>query len=129
MRISDAARAAGTTEKALRYYESIGLLPAVDRTASGYRDYGDEAVSRAAFIRRSREAGLGLERTGQILAAFDTGEDACAHVGDGLATELADLDRRIAELVALRAAVAERYEAARAGDPSACDHGQVCSYL
>lgn len=129
MRIAEAAAAAGTTEKALRYYESIGLLPDVGRTASGYRDFGTEHVSRAAFIRRSRAAGMSLDRAGQILAAFDAGDDACASVGAQLERELDELDSRIAELQALRAAVAERYDAVLTGDPAACDHGQVCSYL
>jgi DNA-binding transcriptional MerR regulator len=129
MRISQAARAAGTTQKALRYYESIGLLTEVARTASGYRDYTAQAVGRAAFVRRSREAGLTLDRTAQILAAFDAGGDACAAVEDELSRELADLDRRIAELTALRADVAARREAVRAADPVSCDRGQVCSYL
>ncbi|WP_430295171.1 MerR family transcriptional regulator [Sinomonas sp. B1-1] len=129
MRISQAARAAGTTQKALRYYESIGLLREVARTTSGYRDYTAQAVGRATFVRRSRDAGLTLDRTAQILAAFDAGRDACAAVEDELSRELADLDRRIAELTALRAVVAARREAVRAADPAVCDRGQVCSFL
>jgi DNA-binding transcriptional MerR regulator len=129
MRIAEAATAAGTTEKALRYYESIGLLPGVARTASGYRDFGSDDVGRAAFIRRTREAGLGLDRARQILAAFDAGQDACAHVGTALSRELDELDRRIAELSALRRDVAARREALKEAGPAACDRRQVCSYL
>ncbi|GAB3285746.1 hypoxia response transcriptional regulator [Sinomonas notoginsengisoli] len=129
MRIAEAAAAAGTTEKALRYYESIGLLPGVGRTASGYRDFDVEDVNRAAFIRRSRQAGMSLERTAKILSAFDIGGDACTSVGVQLERQLGELDRRIAELQGLRDAVAERYDAVKAADPAACDHGQVCSYL
>ncbi|HYR62298.1 MAG TPA: MerR family DNA-binding transcriptional regulator, partial [Actinomycetota bacterium] len=46
MQIGELARRAGTTAKALRYYEAIGLLAAESRTPSGYRQYGADALDR-----------------------------------------------------------------------------------
>ncbi|MGH3239306.1 MAG: MerR family DNA-binding transcriptional regulator [Spirillospora sp.] len=43
MRISDAAAAAGTTPRALRFYEQRGLLPPPSRTSGGQRRYGRRA--------------------------------------------------------------------------------------
>lgn len=117
--MKDCAAIRRPSAKALRYDESIGLLPGVARTASGYRDFGGDDVGRAAFIRRTREAGLGLDRARHILAAFDTGQDACAHVGTALSRELS----------AVRRDVAARCEALKEADPAACDRRQVCSYL
>jgi DNA-binding transcriptional MerR regulator len=128
MRISEAAAAAGTTAKTLRFYEDIGLLPGIGRTPTGYRDYPEEAVQRAAFIRRSRAAGLTLEQAGTLLAVHDAGTRPCTHVRDRLADQLEALDARIAELQALRATLAERLEASAAG-AEGCDPDQVCSYL
>ncbi|WP_415854207.1 MerR family transcriptional regulator [Sinomonas sp. G460-2] len=128
MRISEAAAAAGTTAKTLRFYESIGLMPEQPRTSSGYREYPPEAVQRAAFIRRSRAAGLTLEQTHQILRLHDTGTTPCGHVREQLEEQLGAIDRQIAELTALRAEVAQHYRAASAG-PDGCDTGEICSYL
>ncbi|MGY3567912.1 MerR family transcriptional regulator [Sinomonas sp. RB5] len=128
MRISEAAAAAGTTAKTLRFYEDIGLLPGIGRTPTGYRDYPEEAVRRAAFIRRSRAAGLTLEQARALLMVHDAGARPCSHVRDRLAEQLAAVDARIAELRALRNTLAGQLQAAAAG-AEGCDPGQVCSYL
>ncbi|WP_138413555.1 MerR family transcriptional regulator [Sinomonas gamaensis] len=128
MRISEAAAAAGTTAKTLRFYEEIGLLPGIGRTPSGYRDYPDEIVQRAAFIRRSRAAGLSLEQAAALLAVHDAGTRPCSHVRDRLVDQLEAVDARISELQALRNSLAAQLEAAASG-PEGCDPGEVCSYL
>lgn len=129
MRIGEAAAAAGMTTKALRFYEQQGLLPPAERSANGYRDYPPETVARLQFIRRSKVAGLALAEIRDILRVHDAGQVPCAHVVDQLAQQLAALDEQIAELVALRATVAEYYQAAAAGDPAQCDAERICSYL
>jgi hypothetical protein len=58
MRISDAAAAAGTTPRALRFYEANGLLPPPRRTRAGQRVYGPPEVARLRVIREL--LGLGL---------------------------------------------------------------------
>ena len=128
MRISEAAAAAGTTATTLRFYESAGLMPETPRTGSGYREYPPEAVQRAAFIRRSRAAGLTLGQTEEILRLYDAGAPPCGHVREQLKEQLRTLDRQIAELTALRAEVARHYDAASAG-PEGCDAERICSYL
>jgi len=40
MRISEVARAAGCSVRAVRHYHASGALPKPPRTAGGYRDYG-----------------------------------------------------------------------------------------
>lgn len=117
------------TSKALRFYEEQGLLPAAKRTASGYREYTDETINRLDFIRRGRAAGLALAQIREILFLRDAGRAPCTQVRDLLAGQLADLDARIAELVALRATVAGYHAAAAAADPEACDAERICSYL
>jgi DNA-binding transcriptional MerR regulator len=128
MRISEAAAAAGTTAKTLRFYESVGLIPEVPRTTAGYREYPPEAVQRVAFIRRSRAAGLSLDQTEQILRLHDSGQAPCGSVRQQLGNQLDAIDRRIAELSALRAEVAKHFDATSRG-PEGCDADQICSYL
>ncbi|MDQ4501349.1 heavy metal-responsive transcriptional regulator [Sinomonas sp. ASV322] len=128
MHIAEAAHAAGTTAKTLRFYEDIGLLPDVDRTPSGYRDYSPESIQRAAFIRRSRASGLSLEQTRGVLAIHDAGAKPCDEVREQLADQLRSIDARIAELQSLRHAVATQLAASASG-PAECASEEICSYL
>ncbi|MFF4319303.1 MerR family transcriptional regulator [Streptomyces sp. NPDC001568] len=61
MRIGDAAAAAGTTPRALRFYEQRGLLPPPARTAAGQREYGPKEVARVRVVRRLLALGLTVE--------------------------------------------------------------------
>ena len=129
MRIGEVAEVSGMTTKTLRFYEDRGLLPIADRTSNGYREYGQDTVSRLDFIRRSRISGLTLAQIGDILRVRDAGAAPCAHVGTMLANQLESLDQQIAELIALRATVAGYHAAVAAADPEVCDAEQICSYL
>ncbi|ABL79526.1 MULTISPECIES: heavy metal-responsive transcriptional regulator [unclassified Nocardioides] len=129
MRIGELAHAAGTTTKTLRFYEDQGLLPAAERTPSGYRDYTPDALARLDFIHRGQAAGLTLAQIRQILGIRDSGTPPCGHVHDLLDERLTDLDAQIAQLVALRASLAELRDQAAHADPDACPADQVCRYL
>lgn len=98
MRIGEVARVCGVTPKAIRYYESIGLLPPPERTASGYRDYDAEDVARIAFIRDAQEVGLSLERIGSVLSLRDGGRSPCDYVREVVREVAGELDQRIADL-------------------------------
>lgn len=128
VRIGEAASAAGTTTKALRFYEDRGLL-AAKRASNGYREYDDDTLARLEFIHRGRAAGLTLSQIREVLALRDRGTTPCAHVQDLLGEQLATLDRQLAELQALRATVAGLQATVSAADPAACEPGRVCSYL
>jgi MerR family gold-responsive transcriptional activator of gol and ges genes len=58
--IGQLARAAGVTDKTIRFYEQIGVLPAARRSASGYRQYSRSDADRLVFIRRGRTLSLSL---------------------------------------------------------------------
>lgn len=129
MRIGEVARAAGTTTKTLRFYEEVGLLPAAERTAAGYRDYDTDVLGRLDFIRRGQAAGLTLTQIDQVLQIRDGGQAPCRHVTDLLTTRLEAIDRQIAELQQLRATVADLHDDASAANPATCSPGDVCRYL
>ncbi|MCV4567158.1 MerR family transcriptional regulator, partial [Escherichia coli] len=57
----------GVSAKMVRHYESLGLLPPVQRTDSGYRQYGDKEVHTLRFIRRARDLGFSMAEIAELL--------------------------------------------------------------
>ncbi|MFC5663923.1 MerR family transcriptional regulator [Kitasatospora misakiensis] len=118
MRIGDAAAAAGTTPRALRFYEQRGLLPPPTRTASGQREYGPEAVTRVRVIRALLALGLTVDdlasRSHRLDLLAEDPPRSCATTGEvGPETfapvveqRLAALDAEIARLTRLREGLA-----------------------
>ena len=99
MRISQLAEHSGVPATTLRFYEAAGLLPA-ERTASGYRVYGPEAVERLSFIRSAKQLGLPLDEIAALLDVWTDGD--CAEVKADLrpriAARLDEAELRAAEL-------------------------------
>ncbi len=102
MLIHDLAKQAGVPAKTIRYYESIGLLPRPKRAANNYREYAPAEAERLRFIASARSLGFTLDDVAEILAARDDGLAPCQRVLDAIAQRLADVDRRIADLLTLR---------------------------
>lgn len=102
MRIGELADQLGVTTKAIRFYESIGLMPDPARTPSGYREYGETDEERLRFIKTAQRLGLSLDEIGEIIALRDRGQQPCNHVAGLLQRQVADLDRRIREMRELR---------------------------
>jgi DNA-binding transcriptional MerR regulator len=115
--------------KTVRYYESIGLLPEPERTASNYRDYGDDVVARLRFIKDSQAAGLTLAEVGSILDMKDAGLSTCAHTRDLVHRHLTEIDDQIAALTKRRTEMAALAARADAVDPGACSDPQRCQVI
>lgn len=127
-RISELARRTGVPASTLRFYEQAGLLPA-ERTGSGYRVYGEEAVARLEFIAAAKRLGLPLEEIRELLGAWEQG--VCAEVRTRLrplvATRIAETERRIAELSAFVARLTAVHEELGGPAPAtACEPGCGC---
>ena len=102
MRIGELADRVGVNPKTVRDYEDVGVLPPADRLASGYRDYTDDDVERLRFVRTAQRLGLSLSEISEVLTLRERGERPCEYVLEVLDRQLADLDRRLAEMAALR---------------------------
>lgn len=102
MKIGELAATTATKVETVRYYERIGLLPPPGRTFGNYRSYGIEHLARLSFIRRARDLGFTLEAVRELLTLADDQERSCEAV-DGIArAHLTEVDRKIADLMALR---------------------------
>lgn len=119
MRIGEAAAAAGTTPRALRFYEQRGLLPPPVRTGSGQREYGPAAVALIRVIRELLALGLTVEdlrSRAHLLhllatdppAPCDGSADRPGSLSDVVDHRLALLDAEISRLTRLRTVLAER---------------------
>ncbi len=102
MRIGEVAQELEVNPRTLRFYETVGLLPEPDRTASGYRDYDEDAVERVRFVKSAQRLGLSLEDIKEILAFKERGELPCSYVLSVIDKETEALDRKIADMEALR---------------------------
>ncbi|WYB32379.1 MerR family transcriptional regulator [Streptomyces sp. SM1P] len=57
---------AGTTERAVRHYHQVGLVPEPERRANGYKRYGVRHLVRVLRIRRLSRLGLSLTRVAEL---------------------------------------------------------------
>ncbi len=78
--IGEAARLSDISPKMLRHYESLGLLGAVRRTDSNYRQYGMADVHTLRFIRRARQMGFGLDDIAELVGLWHNRKRSSASV-------------------------------------------------
>ena len=97
----------------MRYYADIGLVAPAGRGANGHRDYDEGDVRRLAFVRRARAFGISVEDCLELLALYADRGRASAAVKEIATARMAELDRRMAELAALRADLGRLAEACR----------------
>ncbi len=102
MNIGEASRASGVTQKMIRYYESIGLIAPVKRSANSYRVYTENDVHSLAFIRRARALGFSIEQIQKLMALWHDKGRTSAEVKALAQTHVAALDVKIAEMTAMR---------------------------
>jgi Cu(I)-responsive transcriptional regulator len=109
MNIAEAARRAGLTPKAIRFYEAQGLLRP-HRAANGYRAFGEPDVHTLRFLKRARDLGFSVEECRALLALYHETERSNAEVKKLAESRVAEIDRRLADLASIRDALAHLAE-------------------
>jgi len=102
LNIGDAARVSGVTAKMIRHYEAIGLVREPRRTEAGYRLYSEQDVRVLQFIHRGRALGFSLDQIRDLLALWEDKHRASADVRALAQSHIAELNRKIAEMEAMR---------------------------
>ncbi|WP_420626773.1 heavy metal-responsive transcriptional regulator [Candidatus Poriferisodalis sp.] len=129
MKIGELGDRCGVSTKAIRYYESIGLLDEPDRTASGYRDYASEAVERLRFIRDAQATGLTLAEISSVLELKSVGERSCAHTTALIEAHVDAIDAQVAQLRSARKELAALLRRAQGLDPASCTDPNRCQVI
>jgi len=137
VRISKLAERAGIASSAVRWYESVGILPVPARHGNGYRDYDDTDLARLRIVVSLRRLGLGPEDAGRLArlclerGAIDTDlAPLLAGQRTVIARQRADLDRLEGELLDLELTIAAAGRATRTESPmSVCTHNSARSQL
>src|SRR5690606_19154066 len=109
MQIKMLAERTGLSDSAIRYYESIGLLPPAERRANGYRDYDEDDIARLRLVAGARALDFSLDDIAEILALRDRREAPCRVVLSLLQEKEQEITRRIAELQRLKVELQELY--------------------
>jgi len=121
--IGEAARRAGLPAKTIRYYESIGLIAPAGRTEAGYRLYDARAVRTLQFIHRARELGFSVAQVRELLALWQDRGRSSGDVKAVAQAHIADIDRRMQELQAMRDTLGDLVDRCRG------DHRPDCPIL
>lgn len=75
MKIAEVSERYGLSSDTLRYYERIGLIRPVNRSANGIRDYNEIDLRRVDFIKCMRSAGLSIEVLIEYVALVQQGDE------------------------------------------------------
>jgi DNA-binding transcriptional MerR regulator len=96
LRIGQLAETTGLTVRAIRHYESVGLLTPAGRSESGYRLYRAEEAERLYAVVLLRQFGFSLGEIGAVL------DDDGADLAELVRRHLVELEERSARLGELR---------------------------
>jgi MerR family transcriptional regulator, copper efflux regulator len=120
MNIGQASNASGVSQRMIRHYEKIGLIPSPQRRDSGYRDYSDADMHRLRFIANARDLGFPIEEIGELLSLWSDRSRVSADV-KALALARADeLGRKARALEAMRASLLDLASRCRGDNRPEC---------
>ncbi|MFO1244692.1 MAG: Cu(I)-responsive transcriptional regulator [Ramlibacter sp.] len=118
--IGEAARLSGVSAKMVRHYESLGLLPRVGRTDSGYRQYSEAEVHTLRFIKRSRELGFSMEEIAELVSLWQNRRRSSAGVKRIAQRHADELAQRIEAMQAMQRTLAHLIHCCQGDDRPDC---------
>jgi MerR family copper efflux transcriptional regulator len=110
MNIGQASKASGVSQRMIRHYEKLSLIPAPPRRDSGYRDYSDADVHRLRFIANARDLGFPITEIANLLSLWHDRDRASADVKALALARAEDLGRKAVALERMRVALLDLAE-------------------
>ena len=120
MKIGEVAESSGVPAKTIRYYESVGLIPAAERADNGYRAYRENDVRTLRFIQRARSLGFSVEGVGELLPLWQARSRASADVRAIALRHVEEVERKIRELQTVRDALLDLVHRCHGDDRPDC---------
>jgi Cu(I)-responsive transcriptional regulator len=105
MNIGQASTASGVSQRMIRHYEKIGLIPMPSRRNSGYRDYSDADIHRLHFVANARDLGFPIEEIRALLSLWEDKDRSSADVKALAILRADELGRKAASLELMRKAL------------------------
>ena len=118
--IGEAALRSGMPPKTIRFYEQIGLIKPAQRLANHYRAYSEKDVHTLKFVHRARNLGFSLKDIQALLSLYRDRKRASRDIKRLALQHIAEVDRKIAELSAIRNAIAGLAQKCRGDDRPQC---------
>ena len=120
MNISDVAKKTGLTSKAIRFYEEKGLVTTPLRSENGYRSYTQLHLDELTLLRQARQVGFNLEECGELVNLFNDPKRHSADVKKRTLEKVAEIERHIIELQAMREQLLQLAESCPGDDSADC---------
>ena len=98
MNIAEVSKKFDLTQDTLRYYEKVGLIPRVNRTAGGTRDYSEYDCGWIDFIKCMRNSGVQVEALVEYVKLFEQGETTAKARKQILLRERERITTQVAEM-------------------------------
>jgi DNA-binding transcriptional MerR regulator len=111
MRTSEVAERAGVNIQTLRYYERRGLIAEPVRSNGGHRSYPSDTVALIGVIKAAQRLGFTLDEIIELLEA-SRHRHRTLDLKQRALDKIAEVDRKMADLTAIRAALTQVVEAA-----------------
>lgn len=120
MNISIVAKKTGLTSKAIRFYEDKGLVTPPLRGENGYRSYTQQHINELTLLRQARQVGFNLEECGELVNLFNDPARHSADVKARTLQKVAEIERHIVELEAMRKQLMSLAESCPGDDSADC---------
>lgn len=126
MKISQLSQATGLSAHTLRYYEKLGLLVPKKQAENNYRQYNQDDLATALFIKRCKESGFSLDDTAALINIKEAKDQhTCAEAKSITQRKIAEVSAQIERLTQLNVVLKQLSEKCCDGEESA----EFCSII